>query len=143
MNEKLLEMKNIEPPTTIDEIVDWAIDLIDDNGVANSASDYNEVNFYVGDNDEYDGKIPTLSLRVPKEEVWDSYVWRAEMTFGNQDAALSSHVLIGKDGRVVVSGYDGRANQVLSEYQVSGLKDYLEAIEGSLVADNFAENDSQ
>lgn len=133
-------MKNHErvpDPTEADKIVDIAIDLLDRDGVQSKTSPelVNAV-YYVGDHD-VDGKYPSLSINVPKKEVADKYGWRVELAFGNQDAALSTHILIRKDGSAVMSDYSGKyEDEELTDERLEGLSKHLDSIKDNLIVDH-------
>ncbi len=128
----------IPAPTKTDKIVDIAIDLVDENA-AEGSGELDTAIFYVPSHDEFNGRYPSLTINVPKEEHSSRYQWRAELTFGNQDARTSSHVLVRKDGTVIVSGYDGKsAGTILSDDQIKSLAEYLEEIKSSLILDPLA-----
>ncbi len=136
MSKKFTPEQYIPKATEADKIVDIAVDLIDSVPSSTKGSGLQTAQFYVPAHDDFSGKVPTLRLSVPAEEVSDKYKWRAELTFGNQDSKVSSHVLVTRDGEVRLSDYTkSHEEQVLSQEQAANFRQYLEDISDSLVLD--------
>ncbi|MCA9342845.1 hypothetical protein KC950_02420 [Candidatus Saccharibacteria bacterium] len=118
-----------------DRITDLAIDLTDAQGSEDYSGEIKTAIFYVPDHETGDSKYPSLKINIPKEEVSEKYQWRAELTFGNQDPALSSHVLVKKDGSIVVTDYADGEPKVLDERQAESFFTHMKDIQGNLVED--------
>ena len=133
---KPLSVPDLVPVATEkDNMVDLAIDLVDTNGKDDSKGNTRTALYYVPDNDVGDNKYPTLKIRVPKEEGSDKYQWRAQLTFGNKDASLSTLVSIRKDGTIVTHDYASGEDHELDDVQVKNLLVYLETIKNNLILD--------
>ncbi len=130
--------EKIPEPRVEDKIVDIAIDLIDSNPESGNG-DHPELSsavFYVSANDLGDGKYPSLKVTVPKEEYSEKYGWRAELTFGNQDPALSTHILIRKDGTTAISDFtEGARDKTLDAERIVAIEKYLEDVKSTLIHD--------
>lgn len=128
--------ETVPVPTDQDKLVDLVIDLVDSSGTDDSTGELKSAVFYVPDNDTNDGRYPSLKINVPNEGYSEKYQWRAELTFGNQDPSLSTHVLVRKDGSIVTTDYAGGSDRILDESQLTGFLAYLEQIKGNLIQDN-------
>ena len=118
-----------------DRIVDLAMDITDKQGKDDISGQLSSAVFYVTPHETGDGKYPSLKINIPKEEVSDSYQWRAELTFGNQDPRLSTHVLIRKDGTIIAEDYANGAPQTLTDHQAESCLAHLEEIKDGLIQD--------
>lgn len=133
---KPLSVPDLVPVATEkDKMVDLAIDLVDTNGKDDSTGNYRTALFYEPDNEAGDSKYPSLKIYEPKEEVSDKHAWRAQLTFGNQDPKLSTHVSINKDGTIVTRNYASGEDQELDDVQVKNFLAYLETIKNNLILD--------
>lgn len=139
MNESdqpLLEVSETVPEATIqDRITDLALELVDSHGQDDKSGHLRTAVFYVADHEAGDGRYPSLKINIPKEEVSEKYAWRAELTFGNQDPSLSTHVLVRKDGTILASNYSDGEQRVFTEEQAEGFMAHLESVQQSFIQD--------
>lgn len=127
--------ETIPEATVQDRITDMAIDLVDAHGEDNYSGDLRTAVFYVVDHETGDGRHPSLKINIPKEEVAERYAWRAELTFGNQDPSLSTHVLVKKDGSILANNYADGVQRALDEVRAENFITHLGEIQDSLIKD--------
>ena len=127
----LLEIKLIEAVS--ERVVQIARGLIEGCGSDIFYGEIQNAIFYIPTNEAGDEKYPSMSVNITNERFSDRYAWRVELTFMNQDAALSTQILVRVNGTIEVMDYAKNKVKILSLIQAESLLIYLDGIKDELV----------